>query len=336
MALWAGTAINTDELTTVFNRLFNRKLIDQVSDKKGLLEVIMGKPSPNPDKAGAKAFQRIRGIPTGKDIEVKLLGSYKSIGTIADGAAEVASTVGAVVEKYGAAVFAPTHYNDQHWIPASQYQRYKGDEAKTLNFIQDEYDWLIASFRETLAAGVSGTANQLRLSLGSWEYAVTNDNTYGTIDRSDAGNIDFRGLEKDTFGAFTLDKLQTEYTTLKAQEGYPDVMVAVGTVYNFVIRELRNEGTLIVNYGSDGRVGAGGSSFAWQGMDLILDPHTSAETLGLLESKSFVMYMDDDGMNPSAMVDTSKKAAMLINMNGWNAFICVIPKHNLKCNGVTT
>lgn len=334
MAIWAGTSINTDELSAVFNQVFNRKFIDQVSDKKGLLEVVLGKPSPNPDGAGSKAFQRMKKI-TGRKIEVKLLGNYKSIGTIADGAAEVASTVGAVVEKYGAAEFDLTHFNDQHWVAKSQYDRFRGDEAKTVNFMQDEFDWLMASWAETLAAGISGTANQSRQFLGSWEYAVTNDNTYGTIDRSEAGNIDFRGYEKDSFGAFTLDALQTEYTTLKAQEAKPDLMIGSATVYNLVVKALRDEGTLQYKYASDGKVAAGGASFAWQGMDLILDPHTTSGVLGLLESKSFVLYMEDSGMNPSAIVDHSKKAAMLINLDGWAGFICVIPKHNGKMNGVT-
>lgn len=334
MAIWNGSALNTDELTTVVNYVYNKKFIDQVKDKHGLLELVMGEPSNNPDKAGPKAFKKMRTW-TGKNIEVKLLGNYKSIGTIADGSAEVASTVGQVIEKYGAAEFKPTHFNDQHWVPKSQYKRFRGNEAKTVSFIQDEYDWLMASWIQTLADGIASTNDQQRTTLGGWEYAVVNDNTYGTINRSDAGNVDFRGYEKDSFGAFTLDALQTEYTTHKAQGGHADIMIGAATVYNLAVKAIRDEGTLVNNYGSDGKVAAGGSSFSWQGMDLILDPHTTSGVLGLLESDTFVFYLEETGMENTLEVDTSKKAALMFDMDAWAAFICVMPKRNAKLNGIT-
>lgn len=336
MALWASTAINTDELTMVFNQVWNKKFIDQVSNKKGLLEAILGKPSPNPDGAGTKPFERMRKI-SGKKIEVKLLGSYAEIGTISDGAAEVASTVGVVNEKYGAAVFDLTHYNHQHWVPSSQYKRYIGEEAKTLNYLQDEFDFLMASWMQTLAAGVSSNSNQSRTVLGGWEYAVrdaTTGNTYGTIDRSDTANADFAGYEVDTV-TLSMDTLQTHYGIVQGFEGKPDIVTASNTVYTILVNKIRDEGTLINNYGSEGKVAAGGASFSWQGMDAILDPNVTSGYLGMLESKSFLFYMDDSGMNPDAIVDRSKKSALLINMDAWVGLICHTPKHNGLLTTVT-
>lgn len=336
MAIWAGSAINTDELTMVVNQVYNKKFIDQVKENQGYMAMALGKPDALA-KQKSPAFEKIKSF-TGKNIEVKLLGNYAEFDTLADGAPEVASTVGVVTEKYGAAEFAPTHFNKQHWIPKSQWKRFRGQEAKTLNFVQDEYDWLMASWVDALSIGMSSTDNQSRTTLGGWEYAVDDGTTYdsyGTITRSDAGNVDFRAHVKSSFGAFTLDALQTELTTVWGNGGKPNVFVAGEAVFGYVMKAARDEGTLVNNYGSDGTVNAGGTSVSWAGMTLLLDKRTTAGVGGMLDTRSFFVYMDEEGMENELMVDRSKKSALMFSMEAWVAHICKRPKSNGKITGAS-
>ena len=336
MAIWAGSAINTDELTMVVNQVYNQKFIDQVTENQGYARYALGKPD---REAGvrAPAFEKLKSY-TGKNIEVKLLGNLQQFDTLADGAPEVASTVGVVTEKYGAAEFAPTHFYKAHWVPKSQWKRFRGQEAKTLNFVQDEYDWLMKSWMDTLDTGMTSTNNQARATLGGWEYAVDDSTTYdsyGTITRSDAGNVDFRAYVKSSFGAFTLDALQVEVTTGRGNGANPNVAVAGEAVFNYFVKACRDEGTLINNYGSNGRVEAGGTQFSWNGMDLLFAKRTTAGVLGILDSRTFFVYMDEEGMENEIMVDRSKKAALMFSMEAWVAQVCKFPKGNVKCTGIT-
>ncbi len=331
--LWTGTALNTNELAMVFNDVYNPKFIDMVHRKHGLLEALLGLADVNATP-NMPAFEKIKNI-AGRKKELKLLGKYKTIGTLADGSAEVATTVGShVADKFGAAEFDLTHFNDQEYIPRSELDRFIGDDAKTLSYTEDIFDYVMASWHTTLAKAVSGAANQSRTVLGGWEYAI-NNNTYGTIDRTDNGNSDFRGHEKSSFGAFTLDKLQTELTIIW-ERGTPNLMVARGIDFDFIVRELRNEGVLQQRYKDDGSVVAGGTSFSWAGMDLVLDPNITSGVIALLDSSTWMFYMQDKDFVRDIMPDTSKKSAWVINSDAWVGLICKQPNANGHMSGVST
>lgn len=332
MALWAGTALNTNELAMVFNQVYNRKFIDQVHRKHGLLEALMGLSDVNATP-NMPAFERLKKI-TGRKIEVKLLGKYKDIGTLADGSAEVATTVGShVADKFGAAEFDLTHYNDQEYIPRSELDRFAGDESKTLNYVEDIFDYVIASWHTTLAKAVSGAGDQSRTTMGSWEFAI-NNNTYGTIDRTDSGNSDFRGHEKSSFSTFSLDALQTELTTVWLA-GEPDYMGAPAAIFTVILKAMRDEGQLHYFYKDDGHLGAGGVSFSWAGMKIVLDKHMTSGTIALLDSSTWVFYMQDKDFVRDIMPDTSKKSAWVINSDAWTALICKQPNANGHMSGVS-
>lgn len=329
MALWDNSAINTNETAMVNNQVYNRKAIDQVSKKKGLLEAVLGIASPNTEP-GKPAFERERKI-SGDKVETRLLGKYKTIGTLADGSAEVASRTGVYTDGiWGAATFDLTHYNDQDNIPRHELDRYKGQEAKTASYLGERLDYLIGSWYDTLAIAISGEDDQSRTSLGGWAFAIDGTNTYGGIDRSADGNVDFKGHENTSFSSFTLDKLSNEYTTVKTNGGNPNILIGAATVYDIMVKVLRDEGTLQHTYGSSGNVAAGGSSFSWMGMELVLDPNVTASTLGMLDSRTWTMWMSEQLPFSGVMPDPLAKSAYYVNLDAWAGFICHFPKGNGK------
>ena len=113
-------------------------------------------------------------------------------------------------------------------------------------------------------------------------------------------------------------------------------MVARGIDFDFIVRELRNEGVLQQRYKDDGSVVAGGTSFSWAGMDLVLDPNITSGVIALLDSSTWMFYMQDKDFVRDIMPDTSKKSAWVINSDAWVGLICKQPNANGHMSGVST
>lgn len=348
MALWNGSVINSTETAKVFNQLANLKSIAIVRKKNALLYKLIGKVEPNSLAKGFAKFERSSKI-TGKNIEVGLLGTLATTTKVADGAEELQSVSLAYdPSAFGAAEFPLTHYTLPYGIPASELDRYKGQEKKTASYLDDVMQRIMLSYENDMGTDLHSTsAGQVigRKTFGSWLFGVSDGGAsgsgetanayryYGTIDRQDAANADFRGIVAPSVGTWNLSTLRTYKNQADANGGTTDTIV-LGTS-NYTKAEGLVEAYQIVTDAKD-MVDFGGQYFRYSGMDFMHDQRCPATTIGGLDSSSW-LYVDnhEDFTSAGVIKDPTRMAAYVIPSQRWAQLICRKPNSNFKLLGAS-
>ncbi|HMS54211.1 MAG TPA: hypothetical protein PKA27_02325, partial [Fimbriimonadaceae bacterium] len=210
MALWAGTTINSNETAQAFNRLFQRKSIELPRRKQGILFAVLGETEEHSTPEAGNGWKRMYNHTSGNKIEVKLLGKTPSPSTVSDANQINTATLTFTTDYWGAAEFSLAHYAYTHPIPHSELDRFAGNEAKTEDYLQDVFDLVMLGYQVQWGTAMNTSAAPSRTVLGGYPYAINDSNSYGTIDRSDSGNADYRGLVNSSFGDITIPKLDYE------------------------------------------------------------------------------------------------------------------------------
>lgn len=332
MALWAGSAINTNETAKVFNKLAEMKSLPMIVKFNGLLYAMTGK-----DMQGLNStengWMRSSSI-TGKNVEIPLLGVLAAPAGIADASQTSARTVTYGSADYGAAEFPIAHYGYVQGIPDSELMRFQGKEAKTLDYLQERYDYIMWSYEDVFGTALNTSAAPSRTVLGGWNYAVDASNTYGTIDRSDAANSDFRGVVNASFGDLTLPKLQAAKNQLRKNKGDPKVFVAGETLYNKVQTQVQNY-TIINNYSPD-KAQFGSDNWVFAGMTGIYEQRAVAGQFGLLDPKWWMLIQNDQPFTSTGVVrDITLQASHVIHTTVWIQDICQKPNANFRGDNAT-
>lgn len=345
--LWTGSAINSTETAMVFNQLWNRgKIMEIVRKKNGALYAIWGKPEMGSTPAGPnQTFERIEKV-TGHNIEVTDLGKLKTISTVADGSAEMATaTLTNSQDYWGGQEFALAHFADAHGLPRSEIDRYAGDELKTSKYIDKVMRMLALSLENTWGTAIHATGaskQPSRTVLGSLQGAVSDGttatetqsdySTYGTIDRTDSGNADFRSTVT-VCGNLDLNKIQTMQNTLIAAGGDPSLGVAPVTPYTKIQQLV--QGYTEVTY--DETWAKFGQKFVmFSGIRFVLDQRCLSTDMFLLSPDDFTWYQKDINFTESGIVvDISRVASYVLNWGAWCQLICRAPSHQGKFVAIT-
>jgi hypothetical protein len=331
MALWAGSAFNTNESAKIVNQLADKKSIPMVVKTNALLYAITGKDDKSNDaKFGARKLKKI----SGKNYEVGLMGKIAAPAGIADGSAEVATaTVTHVADIFGAAEFAISHYGMTHPIPHSEWDRIRGDEAKTLSFIDDVMDYLVYGYENVLGNAIHANVAPSRTAMGGWEYAVAEDNTYGTIDRTDSTNADFRGNVEAAFGDTTLAKLNAQINSVRGNMGKIDLGVTGETLFGKIQQLVQAYSQ--VTYSSDtARFGSPHVNYA--GVDFLLDQRASSGTIGMFDTRWWDLIRKDVPFSSTGFVhDFTKVASHICQTELWIQLVCRKPNAQIKLQSAT-
>ena len=341
--LWTGTTLNNNVLAQVFNQLYNTKAIEMVRKENGLLYAILGKSwrDANP-KMGVK-FERLEKI-TGNQIEVKLLGVLDTISTVADGSAELATQTPTYTSNmFGSATFDLTHYAQTKGIPSSEYNRIQGKEAKTLKYVDDVFNQVMLSLEKTIGDGINGTASNApdRTHLGSWVYAVsdgvssgeTGYATYG-LDRSDSGNIDYRGTVTINTGDLTLGKIRALKNTIRTKGGKNQLGVAETSVFTKL--QMLVEAYTEIESNEDWAQ-FGGEYVQYGKTRYVLDQRAPTQVLGILDPESFVFYQNMINFTEAGFIRAPHLVAgYVLPWECWCQLICVQPSRNGKLTGINT
>lgn len=348
MALWDSSVINSNETAKVFNQLASKKAVPMVRKKNGLLYAFLGKMEVGGEPGGGTGFQRLNKV-TGKNIEVQLLGKLPAPATVADANQIDTATLTFTTDYWGGAEFALAHYQYTHPIPDSEYDRFEGDEAKTLSYIDDVMDLVMLGYEKVwgTAFWVTGTSGApSRTILGSVPFAVAGNNTtgavnwasngssYGTIDRTVALNADFRGTFEGGIGDLTLKKIRDNKNTVKLAGGLIKLGASNSAVYGKV--EQLVEAYTEVNYDKTWSE-FGGEYVRYAGITFVLDNYAPAGTLALLEPESWGLWMQATGMTRSGIVfDPSRRGTWVLPTRYWMQSICKCPSHNALLVDITS
>lgn len=342
MALWSGLTINTTETAMVYNKLSSMNTINIVRKMNSLAYKVLSKTEVGSNPNAKVNFNKVKNV-TGGKIEYRLRGKlYANLATVADGSAEYAAASPEwISDMEGNNEFITTHYSHQVAIPNHEVERFRGKEAKTLDFIQERYDAEMLTIEKELGTQINSTNNASRTQLSGWPWAVsdgvstgeTGNIIYGLLDRSDAGNVDYRGYNIVSQGTLTTKALRLAQNSIRINGGNPTLGIAAATVYG--ILQMLLEGYQIVtniasslDYGSD--------TFSYNGIEFMLDKYCPAAVLGLLTPSSWDFYMNKEGLTTTGIMDAPwLNSSHVINTEFWAGFFTKSPSWNGKITGIT-
>jgi hypothetical protein len=336
--LWTGTTLNNNILASVFNQVHNKKVISMVTKANPLLYSFMGRPGDdgrsayNKNLGGWMKSEKI----TGDKHEVRLRGALPSYAAIADGSDELTdATINYDNDHTGAAVFILAHYGLVHGVPDSEYDRIRGDEAKTLSWIDETHEYLMDGFIQTMSNDLhenSTSAVPARDQFGSILAAVDDGNTYGTIDRSDSGNVDFRAIVS-SMGTMTLRKIQDLINQAKDNRG----QIRVGCMGTTLFGKFQDlvQGYSQATYDRD-TASWGSDHIYFAGVEWLQDRNTVSGTVFGFDPRTWKIIWKDAPFTETGLIkDPRLKAGRVINTVAWLQNFCMKPNSNWKATSVS-
>lgn len=347
MAIWAGSSINTNETANLINQFWNAKAIPMIRRKNGFLYAILGKEEAGSTPMSLK-FSKEQKV-SGQNVQFNLLGSLKTIATVADGyasgAGETGTWTGTVIpaNTFGGITLPLVHFADAEYFPSSELDRFQGDELRTRDWIAQKMEYLMLSYEDTLGTMLNTTtaAVPTRTQICPWrhqisDYASTGESTYQTygLDRSDSGNADFRGNVTVSVGDLTLSKIQERILTAQIRGGNIDTGLANTTVYNKVMTLVRSY--VNTTYQADWDKFAG-QYVQFGAIKFILESRMGTDLLGGIDSSTWVMWNRTKNFTSDGIVrDPSRKATRVLNWEYWTAIYCNKVNSNFLMTGITS
>ena len=345
--IWTGSGINSNESANLINQLHNTKAIAMVRRKNGFLYEMLGKPEVG-KTPGEVNWERTEKT-SGRDVQFNLLGSLKTIATVADGyaagAGETSAWGGTVIpaDTFGGVTLPLVHYADAEYFPSSELDRYEGDELRTRDWIAQKIDYLMLSFENTFGNAINTTtaAVPTRTQICPWRHQIsdgvstgeTGYVTYG-LDRNDSGNADFRGLNSVTGGDLTLQKIRTGKNTAATRGGNVRVGLAETTLYGKIQ-------TLVDSYShqtfDETWSNFGGEWVKYAGIRFILESRMGTGLVGLLDPDAWKLWWRQKNFTRAGIVlDPSRKATHVLNWEVWCALFCFKPNSNYLLTQLTS
>lgn len=358
MAIWAGTTINTTETAMVFNKMATKKAVPIVRNINAFVYGVLGKEEQGSTPGAGAGFQRLKSI-TGKNIEVTLLGQVDTPATVADANQTANATIQYNAASFGAAEFPVAHYSHVFGMPDSELMRFAGDELKTASFFDDWFDRVMLSYEKSWGTAMSFANNAdttnmgdcSRIILGSWVFAVaglnnmsdtaanmwanaTVSSTYGTINRADSANADFRGNPFPSTGDVTLAKILLAKNRAKKKGGNVTLGLAAETLYT-KIEGLVSSYTQ-TTYDEQWSKFQGAHTM-YAGIRFCLDYYCDSTIVGLLDPTTFDLYSKMETFSSSGLVrDIRTNAAHVLHTSPWLQLVCRHPAANSLLGGCTS
>lgn len=342
MALWTASALNKTDIAMMFPQVITSQALELPRKKNGLLYAVLGKREKADDPKTMNKFERSEMI-AGYSIEATLMGPLRAIATVADGSAENATATPYFADNdFGGAKWDLTHFVDQQSLVNSQFDRIVGKEKKiVISFVSQVARKVLLDYEQTMGQMLNGYVNsttwtpadQSRTVLGSWTYAVANDNTYGTIDRTDIANIDYRSYVPDPVGDLKLSNLRDAKNNVSLSGGNANFGQCAVAQYTKIQQLIENQ-SYIVNQQDWQEYG--GELVAYYHTNFCLDKWAPNGQIGLLDPESWRWFGQSKGFDSSFREAWWLVASNILWSQGWNGLICIQPNWNAKLTGITS
>lgn len=336
MAIWAGSSISTDNSAWLFNKIALPKAVKIGRVANPLMAFFMnkfdlddeGKWLQHPSLSD-RGTAGVKLLPSGggKKIEVtlaaaKALYSGKGYGANERAAVSIAGSDAG----YGAAEFDIAAFYELEPWDKSKFDRYKGKERKLqLEFLSSEFDLILEAWHKTLDTRLSDTsaAAPSTTVVGSALNALI-ANTYGTIDRTDVANADFKAAEVDTATtAITLAKMRRKKTKCMIRRAKHVVVWAAEEAYGLIGDKIEAAAGYEATQLKDKTVEYSGEYFVYNGMAICLAPKLGAGNVMFLNPESWQVYLSEDGMATTTGVQQHPNFAHQMYMQ-WDSYVQVL------------
>lgn len=340
MALWQGTSLNTNVLSSSISKWFDKNYIPMVVKNNGLLHLMRKKDGDAAPTTPGMSGRFRKGSISGNSLTVRLLGSLGSFSVVADadqGDVLTAATFSGENARWGAARFDWVQLYRKVPFYESEIRMIRGDEARTASFMDDKLKEVVYSWENTLGNGIMSNNLPTSSAIGGIRASIADDNTYGTIDRTDSGNADYRSYVKAASGGvLTLEDVTDVCLEVIKAGGKPDIGVVGKTGYAKLERELRGY-TMSMNPNWEGFTGQRTPEYF--GLSFVFDHRGDDTTLSILDSGSWALYTDEDGIGQDGLVPggaTYKAVKYMLPLHMTTQFVCVAPSWNGKITGITS
>jgi len=335
MAIWDGSALNTDALSSAVNKWMELNFTPIIVKRNALLYAMMGLNglSGNTEVPNWSSLFKKDYTVQGNSLVVRLLGELETINTLADANQLDAVSWNNNPNRFGAAVFPWTHYSHNEAIQDSDYELIQGNEARTASYMEDVLTALRLSWQNTIGTAINSTNDQARTTLGGWEYGVDSTGTYGTLTRA-GQNDNWGGNETDVGGPGTLDNLDDMKVDILADGGSPTVGTANKIPFNKIKQELRGYAAAVPDswkfYEGGGLVHYDGTTFAYESRQ-------TASVVGMFTPDALRFYQKGETtevstLDQKVMEAVLKGAKCGFAIRQWNAFVV---KHPGSCGKLT-
>lgn len=338
MAIWDGSALDTDALSSNVNKWMDLNYVPIVVKRNALLYSMMGinGPGGNAEVPNWNSLISKDYTVQGNNLVVRILGELETISTLADANQLDAVTWNNNPNRFGAAVFPWTHFSHNEAIRDSEYDLIKGNEARTNDYMQDCLNALVESWRDIIGTAINSTNDQARTTLGGWEYAVDATGTYGTLTRA-GQNPNWSGNETDVAGALSLDDLDNMKTDIQADGGSATIGLANKVPFNKIKAETRGYAQAVP---SSWKMYEGGGLVHYDGTTYAYESRCTSTVVGLFTPSTLRYYQKDEKtevqtLSQEVMMALLKGAKVGFAIRQWNAFVCKNPGANGKIVGVT-
>lgn len=340
MGLFNGSAINSPETAFMFNQMATTESLPIWRRRCCGVAVLTGKPLEGDEHEGQ--FSNNERV-DGRKVEVTINGTPRTLTGVADGAAERATANLVGVDGYGAMEFDIAHLKDILPIEESKVARYDGADTKKLSSFYDEmFKLAMASVEDTLEQMLFATGagkGPSRTVVGSLNHAIsdgvsageTDYASYGTIDRTDAANIDFRSYVAQV-PTLSLDDIGLASAFVSTRKGMTRAALAGMAVYQRV-RALC-EGMLDAEMDGD-FIDFSGAKFRYAGITFMLGAYVTPQTLFGLDPDGFHTAQSNQPMTREGIVrDPSRVATYVMHYGPWFQFICKQINTQWKLTGI--
>lgn len=344
--LWTGTRFNNTLFTDTINNIFYPNAVAIVRKRHPLAAILMGETMAGPSQ-GDTGFNFEHGETTsGYNYMTRLLGklhttqSDPQLHTVASTAASVATAnVDYDDSEFGAAEWPLTQWVKKRGISTEQYKKIEGKNAVTAKFIDEVVEAEIFSWEKILSTCLHTNTNDAsRTNMTSWTWAVSDyslessGGTYGTIDRSDSGNADFRGTVAVNQGTLTLADIKHMINLAADAGGNIDLLVAGTSVHEIIERQISSYTHVTYN---EKLARMGFKAVEYAGIPLIRDSDCPSGVLGGLDTSTWV-FVDNESPPFSAGLIYAPwtEASYVIPIEIWSGFFCRAPSWNFKVTGI--
>lgn len=337
----ASLSITTTNEALAVNNFTSRKVIDIVSQNMALVYAIMGKPSNmskvfTPGTAGrAGKFNSMFGLKAVNGLKHEhhyftALDTWTPTSPGSGNHAPVALTYSA--GDIQATEFVMTQYDHHFGIELERVRKIQGGAAKVKEFRALEIERKMKSFWHNFSQWINTDQNQSAASVGGWPYAINTTNTYMGVNRTTAGNENFRG-NVASIGTLADNDIATAVNTVAAKGGKLEVAVCDATEMTLV-QEIAwtLSQTIAVN---DPWIYYPGPLVDILGVKFAVDAHAPADTIGFFDPSTWELYMSEEGITVSDLGESQTEAAIhRFVARTAIGFVCNDPRLNYKMTDV--
>jgi len=339
MAFGDNSIFNTTKTAAVFNQMARDRFVQQMRKESALANVAFGLPK---EVDGQLKFTK-DGNYGGNQIEIPAIGSLRTISGVVDGTAELANATITPLTSLVNYTFEIGHYAHTLGVPNAELRKVQLGQKKAGDLIETYFRILMDSYIESISTDLNGTGagvGDATNRVMSWVHAVsdgtstgeTNYALYGKVNRADAANGFAKAIFRPTVGTLSLAKIAEAQIAAQGNGANSDLGICGSTVFGLVRQLVEGQAEAIT---TDRLTDFGRAQFRYAGTNFALEFNCPAQTLGLLDTSTWLVKRGQEDFSKGIMINPVAVAGHVLPTEMFIGVYTDCPNKNVKMNGIT-